>query len=107
MITEKTLTSQIRMFANEGGSYETDPYDAICTVTYLSADTVYICGFNGKVSRKMYRAFIIHIYNNGIRTIFAERVGKHKLPLAKPVNEFLSKLDVIEAYTKLARLTIN
>lgn len=103
MIIESTLTSQIRLFQQQHANYMIDPYDAICTLTYINSATVYISGFNGNVTRQMYKEFIRYIHSKSIKKIIAERAGAKRLPYSTILSENLYELDVEKIVLRISK----
>jgi len=97
MIRHSTLTSQIRFF-KEPTTDPFAPYDAICTLTWESADTVWLVGLHGDFNRKFVRELLSFLHDRGVTTVKAFRAPGHGLPFAEYQGDNLFVIDIQKAH---------
>lgn len=93
MIRHSLLMSQFRFFKEE----TTDPfapYDAICTINWESASTVWLVGLHGSLTRSMYREMMVFFHEQNVKTVKAYRAPGHRLPFATCIGENIYSIDV-------------
>lgn len=79
MIKVTPVVSHIRFYEEENVEDYT-PYTAICSVLHESPDTIWIKGFHGNVSRKLYKELATWIVDNNIKLIKANRAESRNIP---------------------------
>jgi hypothetical protein len=81
--TIETLMSIIRIGENHKTVY--DKYEWVCTVTWISPDTIKIWGALVAPNRQQLRVLKDMLYNMGVRTVYWEHSNKNvKVTLRPP-----------------------
>lgn len=88
-------TQGIVRFYESGSSYDArDPYVGIANVLFLDDSHVAIVGMHGKITRAGLASLYKELWNMGVRTILAERNGKH---ITYHLEEYFDKASKYEA----------
>lgn len=87
MIRHSKLTSLLRFYDCDESDDPFLPYVAVCNIIWESAQTVWVQGMHGKLSRKLLREFLKFCVDNQIITVKAFRAPNHLLPLMHEVDD--------------------
>lgn len=76
MVQIEHVNSVVRWYKSEEDLAQNKPYLSICSMFWLSPNTVFIYGMLGTQSKEMMIEFFEQLVAQGVDTIFAERKGK-------------------------------
>lgn len=102
MLRVSPVISHIRFYDAESIDAFT-PYVAICTIVYEEPDIIWIKGFHGNVSRKLYRELATWIVDSNIRLIKANRAENKHIPFTSFRDGDYIEVEVGEAFKKWVR----
>ena len=99
MIRHEVLTSTLRFYNSESED-AFEPYVAICTIQWETANVIWIKGMHGSITRAHLREFLDFCIANKVETVKAYRSSGHTLPFMKHVDLHM-ELNVSEVMARL------
>ena len=76
MVQIEHVNSVARWYKSEEDLAQNKPYLAVCSMFWLTPDTVFIYGMHGTQTKEMMIDFFEQLIAHGVATVFAERKGK-------------------------------
>jgi hypothetical protein len=89
MIHYSELVGTLRFYSETTGDPygEMADYVAVGTVIFETADTIYLNGLHGEMTRAMQRELLDWLVGHGIKRVKAHRAPKRSLPFARRVDD--------------------